>query len=623
MRRIALAVVVALSLVWLPATAGYADPTPAATLPVPAATPGQPICAVDSALSSLAGLVATADGYAVVNKSNPNGPALRLYLLDSKCARVGTGLAYTGSAAGGARDPRDLALSPDGSAFWVADTGDDVAHPVRANIALWRLPVDKTKGTLYHFAYPTDGDGPHSADAMLLNGDGTPIFVTRVLSGAAGIYVPTAAPDPAKTVPLRKVGDFLPQKTGTDNRFGPVGQLAVTGGANSPGGKHVALRTQSDAYEWDVPDGDVVKALTTTQPRITPLPDEPDGEAIAYSHDGKTFVTVSSVPDSGGKTSILRYTPASPATPTKSAAVGGTGAVPAAPKVDTRGWFSRLTLQQLTYLVGGVGLIGLLMVIGGVLGIRTARRRPQPVPPGPPTGRARPVDRRAGGELPDGPPGVLAPVPDMRYREPGGYDDERYEAELHAGMDYPPARGGYPGPPGYGDRGGYDQGGHGESGAPPGGVPPRRPAAERGQGRTYQSGGRADAYDDGGRGGNYSGGTYQSGATYQSGGTYQDGGTYRSGGREGGTYQGGSHQGNDFGPPEQAAYQPPPPAAAPPPPAPPAAAPPRTAPPPRGDGIAKSHRGRAPRARGVASTRGGYAEEHDGFDDLRRLSEED
>ena len=44
----------------------------------------------------------------------------------------------------------------------------------------------------------------------------------------------------------------------------------MTGAANSHDGKHVAVRTFSDAYEWSVTNGDVVGALTTGTPKITP-----------------------------------------------------------------------------------------------------------------------------------------------------------------------------------------------------------------------------------------------------------------------------------------------------------------------------------------------------------------
>jgi hypothetical protein len=66
----------------------------------------------------------------------------------------------------------------------------------------------------------------------------------------------------------------------------------------------VALRTYTTAYEWDVPDRDVVKAITTSTPRITELPNEPQGESIAYTLDGQQFLTCS---DQSGPTEILRY----------------------------------------------------------------------------------------------------------------------------------------------------------------------------------------------------------------------------------------------------------------------------------------------------------------------------
>ena len=106
---------------------------------------------------------------------------------------------------------------------------------------------------------------------MRCSGDaGTPIIVTK--GSEAGIYTPTAplATGP-EGVPLRKVGAFTATRTGTPGFLGLVGQALVTGGATSPDGKKAVLRTYSDAYEWDVPNGDVVAAIAKP-PRITPLP---------------------------------------------------------------------------------------------------------------------------------------------------------------------------------------------------------------------------------------------------------------------------------------------------------------------------------------------------------------
>ncbi len=141
------------------------------------------------------------------------------------------------------------------------------------------------------------------------------------------LFVPTGPPDPSgRPVALRAVGTFAPVATGTTNGLGLVGNLLVTGGANAPDRTSVALRTYSDAYVWDVRNGDVVKTITTTSPRIVPLPAEPQGESVAFDPAGTRLFTVSDREDSPVRTPILEYdlphaagaslTPVPPAAPT-------------------------------------------------------------------------------------------------------------------------------------------------------------------------------------------------------------------------------------------------------------------------------------------------------------------
>ena len=89
-----------------------------------------------------------------------------------------------------------------------------------------------------------------------------------------------------------KVGEITLPKTQTENPLNTFGRIAITGAARSPDGSRVVLRTYADAFEWDVTGGDIVGALTTGKPRVTALAD-PFGEAISYTPDGKSFLTVS------------------------------------------------------------------------------------------------------------------------------------------------------------------------------------------------------------------------------------------------------------------------------------------------------------------------------------------
>ena len=361
MRRVVPVAIAVLGLVLGPVTAALAAPS-APPVVVPSPVPGQPVCTVeDDRLVELSGLVATDTGYVVVNDSNDNNAAMRIFFLNQQC-KFQRSVGYPN----GARDPEDLAVAPDGT-LWVADTGD---NPTSANhrttIALWKLaPGTNTEPVRYRLTYP---DGAHDAEALVLGGNGTPVIVTKEASGTSGVYVPAAplSPTASNGVQLTRAGQFKATRTGTSGFLGIVGQGLVTGGANSPDGKRVALRTYSDAYEWDVPDGDVVKAITTGTPRITPLPDEPQGESIAYSRDGKSFLTLSD--QQQGAVKMLRYTPAS-----ATAKPAPARNVPAVTHGDARGWFQKLSLQQVTYLVALVGVLGLVLVLVGVYGIRRSR----------------------------------------------------------------------------------------------------------------------------------------------------------------------------------------------------------------------------------------------------------
>ncbi|MGH3622951.1 MAG: hypothetical protein ACRDQ5_14330, partial [Sciscionella sp.] len=177
-------------------------------------------------------------------------------------------------------DVEDLALARDGS-LWLSDTGDNLQQ--RDTVAMIKVsPAGKT--TLYRLTY---SDGPHDAEALLLDRRGTPYIVTKSISGVAGVYTPVGKPSSQGPTAMKQVGTVTLHSTET--KGGPIpgfiGSVTVTGGAVSASGTVVALRTYTEAYLYRAPDGDVPAALRSKPVRI-PLPKEVQGEAIAIEPDG-------------------------------------------------------------------------------------------------------------------------------------------------------------------------------------------------------------------------------------------------------------------------------------------------------------------------------------------------
>jgi hypothetical protein len=427
--------------------AAQQDASPPATDPAngeierPPEVPGEPVCTItDWRLQELSGMVALDDDtFVVINNGGQVWDAQPIFFLNRECQVIDQ-IRYPALP----RDPEDLAYDRERNILWVGDIGDNTvagraAGDPRGTVAFWRVDLAGDRIPVIHrFAYP---DGAHDAEALILDSDGTPIIVTKA-PGTASLYRPAApmVPDnlPEQAVPLERIGEFSPPDTGADHALGRLARIAITGGATAPDGTRVVLRTYTDAFEFDITDGDVVAAITEGTPRITPLPGEPQGESITYSPDGQFFYTVSETAEFAGVNPvILRYTPTEPAPePPPEEEV--------APPPPSRSLLDRLVdrlgLRGIINVIGAVGIIGLLLVAVGIFGIVRARR-------------------------------LAADDEDEDYDEEGYDDDEGYDEDF---VPYPDggqgggatARARVAPPPN-----GSDPGAH-HGGAPPGGAVP-------------------------------------------------------------------------------------------------------------------------------------------------------
>ncbi len=490
-----------------PASAAFADPTGTPTTSAGASagtgaeatekfvgdpTPGEAGCAMPTSLDEITGMVVTQSGYAVVEGHGTDPSQVTITMLDPACKPVPK--TWTGPA--NPLDPQDLAVGSDGS-FHICDCGDTGLGagdaPSRTRIAVEKAPAAGGAASIYRYTYPSGT--PLNAQAMLLSATDVPIIFAQESGGKTGIYSPAklAPVDNDATgeeEPLARVGEFTPMKTNTANPKGPVGEAVVTGAAKSPDGKLVVVRTLSDAYEYTVgADGDIVKAITGTKPNVTPLPGEPQGEAISYTADGTKFITLSVMTDDATTTpKLLTYTryirpvvTDEPETPIDEG------------PAEEGGLLSKLKFGEMTRIIAAVGVVGLVLAIAGIMGIRRARRRRREEDdyddyddyddePRRGRGRGRGRDER-------GYSGLREPSYSAGYDDQGGYGGagnsyagagyNGYAGDGYADAGYGQASGagyaaqqdfgGYGGQqpqPGYGDYGA--QPGYGEYGAQPG-----------------------------------------------------------------------------------------------------------------------------------------------------------
>jgi hypothetical protein len=322
--------------------------------PGPAAP--QPLCTVtDARLAELSGLVVADPGafWAIVD----SGRRTVAYRVDrATCAVTGTRTAPIDP-----NDAEDLATGPDG-ALWVGDVGDN--ERTRDTVAVIVLPA-RGAPSLHRLVYP---DGPHDAEALLVDAAGRPVIVTKEGAFGAGVYRTVESPAGAGPTPLVRVGSVaLPASDATSGPLGALGSRLVTGAAATADGKVVALRSYTDAWLYPVRDGDIAAAVTGAAVRI-PLPGEPQGEAIAFGPDGTLY---SSGETRGGVRGEIR------AVPGAAALVGDpqAGVAPAvapqapAPPAEEAG------PSWLPAAVGGGIAVALLALLAAAMSLRGARRR--------------------------------------------------------------------------------------------------------------------------------------------------------------------------------------------------------------------------------------------------------
>jgi hypothetical protein len=156
-----------------------------------------------------------------------------------------------------------------GDTLYVGDIGDNTG--VRSGIVVYRvIPGHAAKAIALR--YP---DGPHDAEALLVDSSGEMVIVTKNPTGESGVY---SATGPGT---LRKAGTLS------------LG-LGETVTAGDVAGRTIVVRTYRRLYSWTRGRGEAIERALLRRPcrsDVSLLP-EGQGESIALTRDGQSFYTL-------------------------------------------------------------------------------------------------------------------------------------------------------------------------------------------------------------------------------------------------------------------------------------------------------------------------------------------
>ncbi|HEX6274117.1 MAG TPA: hypothetical protein VFZ53_13810, partial [Polyangiaceae bacterium] len=243
-------------------------------------------------LSEASGIAASRTNAGVLYTHNDSGHPAEVYAVTESGAHVAT-LAFAGALA---HDWEDIAVGPGpepGTKYlYVADTGDDPEAPWRETTVIERAPEpelaasdrERTLSLEFESLYLSYPDGPHNAEALLVDSTSGDVYLVTKETARARVYVARAPLSADDINELEVVTELaLPASSGE--------MALVTGGDLSEDGQWLVLRTQAEAFLWSVAGGELATALGEA-PCSVPVGNELQGEAIGFAVDGASYFTL-------------------------------------------------------------------------------------------------------------------------------------------------------------------------------------------------------------------------------------------------------------------------------------------------------------------------------------------
>ena len=142
-------------------------------------------------------------------------------------------------------------------------------------------------------------DEPHNAETLMVDPvTGDLYVVTKDIEGNSSVFRKAAPHEDGSESTLEWVADLT---FGVD----PLpGSTRTTAGDFSPLGDRIAIRTYSGAFLWRRDQSATIADAFAGEPCDMGAPDEPQGEALAFTRDGAGYLTLSE-----GLNQPIWYTP--------------------------------------------------------------------------------------------------------------------------------------------------------------------------------------------------------------------------------------------------------------------------------------------------------------------------
>jgi len=185
------------------------------------------------------------------------------------------------------RDPEDIAVGPcaagsEQSCIYLGDIGDNGSR--RKSVQVLKVPEPERiedaplVPAILPFRYP---DGPHDAEALVVDPGTARVFViAKSLFSLGNVY---------------RIDGLGSREGGTAVRVrtlkAPREFDSTTTAADAhPSGTRLLLRTYTRAWELRSPDARAFEDVLDAEPVAVPEQPQPQGEAIAYTADGRDYL---------------------------------------------------------------------------------------------------------------------------------------------------------------------------------------------------------------------------------------------------------------------------------------------------------------------------------------------